>query len=156
MRPCTLVAKRRYACDVFAAVLMLAAITLAAPASAQPPLNISAANVTGSRGPEGDIVLLNGNVRITARPDRDHRGSRPLLRAQGMLYLDDRVRMVDTTTTMSCQHAAFSEERDVLEVSGDVVITDRGATIRAPFGTYDRSHGGPSSTAGWSRKTARR
>jgi lipopolysaccharide assembly outer membrane protein LptD (OstA) len=119
---------------------MALAAALAGPAAAQPPLNISAANVTGSRGPEGDIVLLNGDVHITRGATVITADRGRYLRSQGMLYLDDRVRMVDTTTTLSCDHASFSEEQDLLQVSGNVVITDRGATIKAPFGTYDRGH----------------
>jgi len=114
---------------------------LAAPALAQPPLRISAANMTGSRGPEGDIVLLNGDVRIergrtliTADNGRYHK-------AQGMLFLDGRVTLVDTTTTLRCDHAQYSEDQDLLQVSGNVVITDRGATLRAPRGSYDRRLG---------------
>lgn len=125
-----------------AGLLALAAVVLGTTtATAQPPLNISAANVTGSRGPEGDIVLLNGDVRITRGLTVITADRGRYLRSQGMLYLDDRVRLVDTTTTLRCQHAAFSEEKDLLEVTGDVVITDRGATLKAPFGTYDRGRG---------------
>ncbi|HET9325256.1 MAG TPA: putative LPS assembly protein LptD [Candidatus Eisenbacteria bacterium] len=126
---------------VFMALAILAATATVGPALAQPPLNISAANVTGSRGPEGDIVLLNGDVRITRGLTVITADRGRYLRAQGMLYLDDRVRLVDTTTTLSCDHAAFSEEKDLLQVTGNVVITDKGATLRAPSGTYDRGRG---------------
>ncbi len=123
-----------------AALALALALGGTAIAEAQPPLNISAANVTGTRGPEGDVVLLNGDVRITRGATVITADRGRYLRAQGMLYLDDRVHMVDTTTTLSCQHAQFSEKQDLLQVNGDVVITDRGATLRAPYGTYDRGN----------------
>jgi lipopolysaccharide assembly outer membrane protein LptD (OstA) len=133
--------RSRLALVLLAAIvgLSLAAASLhAAPAAPEPPLNISAANVTGSRGPEGDIVLLNGDVRITRGRTVITAERGRYLRAQGMLYLDDRVRLVDTTTTLTCNHASYSEDRDLLEVSGNVLITDHGATLKAPSGTYDR------------------
>jgi lipopolysaccharide assembly outer membrane protein LptD (OstA) len=127
---------------VLAAVLAVSGLATfalaAAPAAPEPPLNISAANVTGSRGPEGDIVLLNGDVRITRGRTVITANRGRYLRAQGMLYLDDHVRLVDTTTTLTCEHASYSEDRDLLEVTGNVVITDHGATLKAPSGTYDR------------------
>jgi len=127
--------------------VLLFALLLAAPVRAEgppaaaepPPLHISAANVTGSRGPEGDIVLLNGDVRIARGRTVITSDNGRYLKSQGMLYLDGRVCMVDTTTTLRCDHASYSEDRDVLEVQGNVVIDDRGSTLRAPFGTYDRA-----------------
>jgi len=122
-------------------LLILLLLLAAAPATAQPPLHISAANVTGTRGAAGDIVLLNGDVRIsrggtviTADNGRYHK-------TEGMLFLDGNVLLVDTTTTLRCEHAQYAEDQDLLQVSGNVVITDRGATIRAPFGTYERRTG---------------
>lgn len=127
---------------------LLAAILLAPPVVAQqapepadPPLNLSADNVSGSRGPEGDIVLLNGNLHITRGRTVITAENGRYLRSQGMLYLDRRVRLMDSTTTIACDHAAYSEERDVLQLSGNVVITDRGAVLKAPSGTYDRRQG---------------
>ncbi|HYM81775.1 MAG TPA: putative LPS assembly protein LptD [Candidatus Limnocylindria bacterium] len=129
-------------------VLALAA-ALAMPAFAQesspqepaPPLNISADNVTGSRGAEGDVVLLNGNVRITRGRTVITAARGRYLRAQGMLFLDQNVRMVDGTTTLTCDHASYSEDSDILQVTGNVVVVDRDATLRAPSGTYDRRTG---------------
>jgi lipopolysaccharide assembly outer membrane protein LptD (OstA) len=138
------------------ALALLAGLARVPVVMAQPPLNISAANVTGSRGPEGDIVLLNGDVRITRGLTVITADRGRYLRSQGMLYLDDRVRMVDTTTTMSCQHAAFSEEKDLLQVSGDVVITDRGTTLRAPTAPTIAGGAAPTSMAASWPRTARR
>ncbi len=134
---------RSAAVALLAQTVLLSGLLLAAPALAaeRPPLHIQAANVTGSRGPEGDIVLLNGDVVISRGQTVITADNGRYQKTQGMLYLDGRVHMVDTTTTLSCEHASFSEERDVLQVQGNVVITDRGATLRAPFGTYDRSTG---------------
>ena len=106
-----------------------------------PPLRISAANVTGSRAETGDIVMLNGDVRITRgrlviTADRGRYD-----RGQGMLYLDDRVRMVDSTTRLTTDHAQYSESDDVLQVNGRVTITDKDAVLKAPLATYDRRTG---------------
>ena len=114
---------------------------LAQPEPDNPPLNLSADNVSGSRGPEGDIVLLNGHVRITRGRTVITSETGRYLRTQGMLYLDRRVRMVDSSTTITCDHVTYSEESDILELIDKVVITDRGAVLRAPSGTYDRRHG---------------
>jgi lipopolysaccharide assembly outer membrane protein LptD (OstA) len=111
------------------------------PDTTGPPLNLSADNVSGTRGPEGEIVLLNGNVRITRGRTVIRSETGRYLRTQGMLYLDLRVRMVDSSTTVTCDHVTYSEDSDILELIGHVVITDRGATLRAPSGTYDRKNG---------------
>ena len=127
---------------LLATILMVpTAVAQPAPEPADPPLNLSADNVSGSRGPEGDIVLLNGNVHITRGRTVITAENGRYLRAQGMLYLDKRVRLRDSTTTIVCDHAAYSEDRDVLQLSGNVVITDRGAVLKAPSGTYDRKQG---------------
>jgi lipopolysaccharide assembly outer membrane protein LptD (OstA) len=118
------------------------------PPEPAPPLNISADNVTGSHGPEGDIVLLNGNVRITRGRTVITASFGRYLRAQGMLFLDEHVRMVDSTTTLTCDHASFAEQTDILQVQGHVVVTDRTATLEAPAGTYDRRTGRAELTGG--------
>ena len=125
---------------------LVGGVALAAPAASQapssaPPLNLSADNVSGTRGPEGDVVLLNGNVHITRGRTVIRSLTGRYLRAQGMLYLDGRVRLVDSVTTIACEHATYSEDRDILELIGNVVITDRDAVLRAPSGTYDRGLG---------------
>ncbi len=136
----------------FLSLALAGVLTLAGGAGAAetpgPPLNIAADNVTGSHGPEGDIVLLNGHVRITRvrtvlTADRGR-----YLRSQGLLDLDGNVKMVDTTTTVTCDQATFSENDDILHVNGHVVITDRDGVLRAPQGTYDRKTGRVDVTGG--------
>ena len=128
-----------------AARLLLAALLLvvALPAAAQPepPLNITADNMTGSHGPEGDFVMLKGAVRITRGRTVLTAETGRYFRAQGMLYLDGRVRMVDSTMTMTCDHASYSEIEDRLFVQGNVRLVDRDAVLRAPSGTFDRRTG---------------
>jgi lipopolysaccharide assembly outer membrane protein LptD (OstA) len=114
--------------------------TTAVPTEPQQKLNVSADNVSGSRGPEGDMVNLNGHVRITRASTVITSEAGRYFRSKGMLYLDNRVKLVDSTTTITCDHASFSEDRDVLEVNGHVVITDRDAVLRAPTGVYDRKN----------------
>ena len=109
--------------------------------TAGPPLNIAADNVVGSHEPEGDIVLLRGNVRITRARTVITADDGRYLRAQGMLFLEGRVKMVDSTATVTCDRASYSEKADVLDLAGHVVVTDRNGTLRAPAGTYDRRTG---------------
>ena len=136
---------RRPAPALLALVLLAAAPAFAqAPAAepepGEPPLDLSADNVSGSRGPEGDIVILNGHVHITRGRTVITSETGRYLRTQGMLYLDLKVRMVDSTTTITCEHVTYSEDKDILQLIGNVVIVDRDATLRAPSGTYDRRH----------------
>jgi len=63
------------------------------------------------------------------------------LRSQGMLYLDQHVRLVEQHTTVACDHATYSEDSDILQLIGGVIISDRDAVLEAPSGTYDRRHG---------------
>ncbi|MEK7329646.1 MAG: LptA/OstA family protein, partial [Candidatus Eisenbacteria bacterium] len=132
---------RRRIGPLAALALVLALPALAAPETAEPPLNLSADNVSGSRGPEGDIVLLNGNVHITRGKTVITSETGRYVRSKGMLYLDQRVRMVDSTTTVACDHASYSEDSDILQLIGGVIITDGDAVLKAPTGTYDRKHG---------------
>src|SRR5204862_38550 len=82
------------------AALAARAAAAFAPCSAEtvePPLNLKADNVTGSRGPEGDLVLLNGNVRITRGRTVITADRGRYARAQGILDLDNHVKMVDSS-----------------------------------------------------------
>ena len=106
-----------------------------------PPLDISAANVTGSHGAEGDMVMLNGDVRITRANSVITADNGRYDKSAGMLYLDDHVRLVDSTTTVTCDHASYSEKLDVLWLAGNVEVHDRDAVLRAPSGSYDRNSG---------------
>ena len=107
----------------------------------EPPLDISADNVSGSHGPEGDLVFLNGNVRMTRGRTVLTAERGRYLRAKGMLFLDDHVEMVDSTATVTCDHVAYSEQDDILQLDGNVTIRDRDGTLRAPSATYHRRTG---------------
>lgn len=126
--------------------LALAAPAFAAPAHAAPPppsgpLHIAADNVTGSHEPTGDVVLLNGNVRITRGRTVITAQQGRYQRALGLLDLDGAVRMVDSTTTVTCDHVTYSEQDDILQLVGHVVVRDRNGELQAPSGTYDRRAG---------------
>jgi len=129
------------------ALLLLAGATLGAAARGRaaeapaPPLNIAADNVTGSHDEAGDIVLLNGHVRITRGRTVITSDAGRYARSEGRLDLNGNVKMVDSTTTLTCDAATYSETRDVLDVSGNVHIVDRDATLNAPTGSYDRKTG---------------
>lgn len=128
-------------------VLALAALAAAAIATrstaapAEPPLNLKADNVTGSHGPEGDLVLLNGHVRITRGRTVITADKGRYARAQGILDLDQRVKMVDSSAVVTCDHASYSESTDVLDLRGNVVVQDKNGELHAPAGTYDRRTG---------------
>lgn len=107
----------------------------------EPPLQFSADNMSGTHDESGDIVLLNGNVRITRARTVITADNGRYLREPGMLYLDGRVKLVDSTTTLNCEHATYSEKEDMLEVQGSVEVHDRDAVLEAPFGTYARKTG---------------
>jgi len=123
------------------AALGWAALGARAAEAPQPPLNIAADNMTGGHEPSGDVVILNGHVRITRERAVLTADNGRYQRAIGLLDLQGNVKMVDTTTTLTCDQAVYSEKDDVLRANGHVVITDRDAVLRAPRGTYDRKTG---------------
>ena len=106
-----------------------------------PPLHISADNMTGTHGPEGDVVLLKGNVEIIRGKTVITSETGTYQRAVGMLYLEGRVKIVDSTTTITCDRASYSENEDIVQLNGNVVAYDRDATLRGPSATYDRAAG---------------
>jgi len=134
----------RSAGRVLALALALAAGATAAFAAApapEPPFHITADNMTGGRTATGDVLFLNGNLKV-------RRGSTVLTadngryeRTNGLIDLTGNVRLVDSTTTVTCNHAAFSETDDRLNLDGNVVITDRDAVLQAPYGWYNRRLG---------------
>ncbi len=132
-----------HACLLAAALATIAPRSAPAQAAAppEPPLNITADNVSGTHGPEGDTVLLKGNLHVTRDRSLLTADAGRYLRARGMLYLDGHVKMVDSTTTATCDHASYSETDDVLQLSGNVTVVDRDATLLAPSGTYYRKSG---------------
>src|SRR2546423_250256 len=103
-----------------------------------PPLHLSADHVSGSHGPEGDIVTLSGNVKIVRGRTTITANDGTYDRANGMAYLQHAVRIVDSTTVITCDEASYSENDDVVQLSGHVRATDRNATLEAPSATYDR------------------
>ena len=123
------------------AVLLVPRAARAQAAESSPPLDISADNMTGSRGAEGDIVLLNGNVRILRGRTVITSDHGRYLRGMGMLYLEQSVRLIDSTTTMTCDQASYSEITDVIRLNGRVVVVDGDATLHAPEASYDRRRG---------------
>ena len=140
------------------AAALLAALALVGPVRAQEqttpppgpevPTEISADNMSGSHGPEGDIILLRGNVRIVRGRTVITAESGTYDRAQAMIYLDNRVKIVDSTTTITCDRASYNERTDVVQLSGNVVAVDRDATLRAPAATFDRLSGRADMTGG--------
>jgi lipopolysaccharide assembly outer membrane protein LptD (OstA) len=127
-----------------AAALALGLAAGAAPGRAaepEPPFHITADNMTGGRTEEGDVLFLNGNLRVTRGKTVLTADHGRYTRSTGLIDLTGRVRLVDSTTTVTCDHAVFSENDDRLNLDGNVVIVDRDATLKAPFGWYDRRAG---------------
>src|SRR5205807_881487 len=81
-----------------------------APPPAPPPLHLSADHVSGSHGPEGDIVTLSGNVKIVRGRTTITANDGTYDRANGMAYLQHAVRIVDSTTVITCDEASYSEK----------------------------------------------
>ena len=106
-----------------------------------PPLHLSADKMSGSHGPEGDVVVLNGNVRIVRGATVITSQDGTYDRTAGMLYLQQRVRIVDSTTVITCDNASYSEKDDVVQLSGNVRAQDKSITLSAPSATYDRVAG---------------
>jgi lipopolysaccharide assembly outer membrane protein LptD (OstA) len=123
------------------ALLALAAPAAFAAAAPEPPFHIKADNMTGGRTDEGDILFLNGNLRVTRGGTVLTADNGRYARASGLIDLTGHVRLVDSTTTVTCDHATFSETDDRLKLDGNVVIVDRDAVLRAPYGWYDRKAG---------------
>lgn len=124
------------------ATFMLApGIRSANAAAEEPPFHITANNMTGGREPSGDVLYLNGDIRVTRGKTLLTADAGRYLRATGMIDLNGHVKLVDSTTTVTCEHAQFSENDDRLNLDGNVVIVDKTATLRAPTGWYDRKNG---------------
>lgn len=113
----------------------------ASGAPAEPPFHITADNMTGGRGPDGDVLYLNGNLRVVRGRTVLTADNGRYMTGTGMIDLMGRVRLVDTSTTVTCDHAMFSENDDRLNLDGNVVVTDHDAVLRAPIGWYDRRTG---------------
>lgn len=118
-----------------------AAAETGAPVAPESPYRITADNMTGGRGPEGDVVFLNGNLRVTKGKSVLTADQGRYLRSDGMFHLEGHVRLRDSSTTVTCQRASFNENEDRLDLDGDVVIVDKDATLKAPLGWYDRRTG---------------
>lgn len=105
-----------------------------------PPYRIEADRMSGGRGPSGDVLFLQevhitrGKTRLTSERGRYER-------ATGMVYVEGRVRVRDSSATVTCDEASFSETQDRLDLKGNVVVVDRNATLKAPYGWYDRRLG---------------
>jgi lipopolysaccharide assembly outer membrane protein LptD (OstA) len=128
-----------------AAAALLGAWVAVAPGPAlaelerpEPPFRITADNLTGGRGPEGDVLFLNGNLRVTRGGTVLTSDNGRYARTTGLIDLTGHVRLVDSTTTVTCDHASFSENDNRLNLDGNVVIVDREATLKSPTGWYDR------------------
>lgn len=123
-------------------VLAGLAAVLAGPARAQnDAVDIQADHLTGSRGPEGEVVLLEGNVVL-------RRGTTVVRSQQGrwaksrrLVTLLGGVTAVDGTMKITANQADYEESTDLLTVTGDVHVTDAGLDVRSIYGSYDANAG---------------
>jgi len=133
------------ACVLFACLLPATsparAAETGAPVAPESPYQITADNMTGGRGPEGDVVFLNGNLRVTKGKSVLTADQGRYLRTEGLFHLEGHVRLRDSSTTVTCERASFNENEDRLNLDGNVVIVDKDATLKAPLGWYDRRTG---------------
>jgi len=111
--------------------------TVTAP---EPPYRIEADRMSGGRGPNGDVLFLE-QVHITRGKTRLESERGRYERATGMVFVEGRVRLRDSSATVTCDEASFSETQDRLDLRGNVVVVDHDATLRAPYGWYDRKQG---------------
>ncbi len=109
--------------------------------AADSPLRISADHMSGTHDELGDVVLLEGSVRImragtviTSRTGTYHR-------ATGMLFLQGGVTIVDSASTITCDDASYSENDDIVRLNGHVRARDRQGTLESPAAIYDRQAG---------------
>jgi len=104
------------------------------------PYRIEAGKMSGGRGPNGDVLFLE-KVTITRGRTRLQSERGRYERATGMVHLEQNVRLRDSSATVTCDEASFSETEDRLDLKGNVVVVDREATLKAPVGWYDRGTG---------------
>ena len=106
----------------------------------EPPYRIVADRMSGGRGPAGDVLDLE-KVTITRSGTRLNSERGRYERATGMVHMEGNVRLRDSTTTITCDEASFSENQDRVDLNGNVVVVDHEATLKAPTGWYDRKNG---------------
>ena len=90
-------------------------------AAPEPPYKIQADRMSGGRGPQGDVLFLE-RVTITRSGTRLNSDSGRYERATGMVHLEGHVRLRDSTTTITCDQASFSENEDRVDLNGLVVV----------------------------------
>lgn len=104
-------------------------------------IDIEADRLVGSRGPEGEIVLLQGNVVL-------RRGTTTVRSQQGswnktlrLVTLTGQVHATDGTLQLTSDQANYEESTDRLTVAGNVHVTDDKLDAHATSGAYDtQSH----------------
>lgn len=111
-----------------------------AKAAPEPPYQIRADRMSGGRGPSGDVLFLE-QVHITRGRTRLSSDRGRYERATGMVFVEGKVRVRDSSATVTCDEASFSETQDRLDLKGNVTVVDRQATLKAPYGWYDRKLG---------------
>src|SRR5258707_1766518 len=85
-------------------------------AAPEPPYKIEADHMSGGRGPGGDVLFLE-KVTITRSGTRLNSERGRYERATGMVHMEGNVRLRDSTTTITCDEASFSENQDRLDLN---------------------------------------
>jgi lipopolysaccharide transport protein LptA len=100
-------------------------------------VDIEADRLIGSRGPEGELVQLEGNVIL-------RRGTTTIRSDQGtwnktirLVTLTGNVHATDGTLQLTADQATYEEQADRLTVTGNVHVTDEQLDAHSTNGSYD-------------------
>ena len=126
---------------LFLSLLIALFVHGSARAVSDQTIDIEADRLVGSRGPEGEIVLLQGNVVL-------RRGTTTIRSQQGswnktlrLVTLTGLVHATDGTLELTSDQANYEESTDRLTVAGNVHVTDDKLDAHATSGAYDtQSH----------------
>lgn len=127
-------------------LLLASALLLALPgpgsgpwaqARQTPPVDISADRLVGTRGPEGEIIELHGNVVLRQGTTVVRSAQGRWVTAHRAVYLTGGVTADDGTLHVTAEQADYHEATDRLILAGQVRITDRDLVATSQFGSYD-------------------
>ncbi|KPJ61615.1 MAG: hypothetical protein AMJ46_00505 [Latescibacteria bacterium DG_63] len=122
----------------FLVSLLLCAAVASTEEETEIPFDISADNLKGKAGTEGDFLVLEGNVRIV-------HGSTTATAATGIYFRNSRtatlgggVEIVDGETFMSADRASYSLETEVATLQENVVIRNNDVILTGASAEFRR------------------
>jgi lipopolysaccharide export system protein LptA len=101
------------------------------------PIDVEADRLIGSRGPEGEVVLLEGNVvlRQGTTVIRSLRGR--WVTAQRSVHLTGGVQANDGSVEITADQADYHERSELIVLTGNVHVVDTNLDATSEFGSYD-------------------